>query len=355
MDQGLDDNKPQSTSYRETFRRHRKLLCIPIILGGLAAAFFLFGTGRTYKSTASVWVDTSPPAPSSLGASAMSEPPAAAEQTILSELLTTRAFAASVAKTAAGGKSVSGADAAALLGNAQIMGTVAGGQVLQISSSASSPTAAQDVLGAVVAQLRRYTDRLAAQHDQATVADGRAQVKAAETALATARGNVTTYQAQHPQVTQADPTYASLVAAENNATAQLAQANTALSQMASNVDGWSITVIDPPSRATTAPLRKTKMAEVILGGALGGLLVSFLAVVALTPAKKEVWEDELPIGGPLVPNVPPADPFFRAASPGVPTAPAQAAPAATAVGQPQLSLGNRRFQFRNSSPRTEEE
>ena len=59
------------------------------------------------------------------------------------------------------------------------------------------------------------------------------------------------------------------------------------------------------------------MAEVILGGAIGGLLVSFLAVVALTPAKKEVWEDELPIGNQLGPDVPPADPF-PAGVPGVP-------------------------------------
>ena len=95
-------------------------------------------------------------------------------------------------------------------------------------------------------------------------------------------------------------------------------------------------VIDPPSQASTTPLGKSKMVQVILGGALGGLLVSFLAVVALTPAKKEVWEDELPIGGPLFPDVPPADPF-PAGSPGVPTTPERSAPASAAVGRRRLA------------------
>jgi hypothetical protein len=82
----------------------------------------------------------------------------------------------------------------------------------------------------------------------------------------------------------------SFVAAQKNAVKQLAAANAALSQATGtgNAGGWSVRVIDPPSQASTTPLRKSKMAEVILGGVLGGLLVSFLAVVALTPAKKEV-------------------------------------------------------------------
>src|SRR5438045_993654 len=98
MDQGRDNGKPPSTSYRETFRRHRKLFCMPVILGALAAAFFLFAMGRTYTSTASLWVDTTPPLPSSAGAntSSLAEPPASAEQGVLTELLSTRAFAASV-------------------------------------------------------------------------------------------------------------------------------------------------------------------------------------------------------------------------------------------------------------------
>ena len=41
VEQAPDKSKPPSTSYRETYRRHRKLFFVPVILGALAAAFFL--------------------------------------------------------------------------------------------------------------------------------------------------------------------------------------------------------------------------------------------------------------------------------------------------------------------------
>ena len=343
MDHGLDKNKPPSTSYRETFRRHRKLLCLPMVLGALAAAFFLFGTGKTYKSTANLWVDTAPPVPSSVsanGGATLAEPPAAAEQGILSELLTTRSFAVSVVKAASRGKA--GEQAAALLGNGKVVAFATGPQVLQINYSASSPAVAQSVLAAIVTQLRVYTDRLAASHDQATAAYDRAQVKTAATALSSARSSVATYHAQHPGATAStDPTYASLVAAETNAATQLAQANTTLSQ-AKNSQGWSIQVTDAPGPGATTPLRKSKIGEVILAGVLGGVLVSFLAVVALTPGKKEAWEDELPIAGPLAPDVPSPDPL-RVVSPPPPAASAQSSSPPTAAPHRRLSLGNRGF------------
>ena len=43
MEQTPDkSNPPPSTSYRETFRRHRKLFLVPVVLGALAGAFFVF-------------------------------------------------------------------------------------------------------------------------------------------------------------------------------------------------------------------------------------------------------------------------------------------------------------------------
>jgi uncharacterized protein involved in exopolysaccharide biosynthesis len=347
------------TSYRETFRRHRKLFCIPVVLGTLAAAFFLFGMAKTYKSTASLWIDTTPPAQSSLASNSgpYVQPPATAEQGILNELLTTGSFTSLVVQHSSLGKSLGGGDvstkAAAALGAGQITSTVTGNQVLQITYSASSPDMAKSVLAAVVAELRDYTGRLTAQHDHAALAYDTQQVKIAEAAVATARTNVTNYQAHHPGASQTDPNYVSLVAAENNAVTQLAQANTALGQVTgTGNDAWSIQVIDPPRQATSATPRKSKMAEVILGGALGGALVSFLAVVALTPARKEVWEDELPTGGPFGPNVPPGD--SGAGSPRVPAL-AGSARSPAAAGQPRLSLGDRRFQFRSPSAPTEEQ
>lgn len=363
MDQGFDKGKPPSTSYRETFRRHRKLLCTPIVLGILGAAFFVFSTSSSYKSTASLWIDTTAPAPSSIGSNTgtpLAQPPSTAEQGILGELLTTRSFASAVASSSLLGKSAGSSaatsqNAVAALAGGQITENVAGNQVLQISYTAPSQAMAESVLGAVVTQLRDYTDRLSAQHNQAVLGYDRAQVKSAQTALAAARNSVSAYQAQHPGVNETDPNYASLVSGENNDATQLAQANTALSQVAgSNTSGWSIQVIDPASVATAATAKKSKMAEVIFAGALAGLLISFLAVVAMTPAKKEAWEDELPLGNPRRSDLPPADPF-RAAPPVVATPSAHSSPGTSALGERRLSLGHRRFQLRAQSAPTDEQ
>jgi uncharacterized protein involved in exopolysaccharide biosynthesis len=365
MEQGLDKSKPPSTSYRETYRRHRKLLIAPVILGALAAAFFLFGSGKTYKSTASLWIDTTPPVPSSIGASTSSaplaEPPATSEQGVLAELLTTQSFDSSIAETSLLGKSLGSVaaiqtKAPTLLGTGQVVSTIAGSQVLQISYSAASPAMAQSVLAAVVTQLRDYSNRLTAEHNQAAVGYDSEQVKAAENALATARSSVAAYQAQHPGANQSDPNYASLVAAENNAATQLAQANTALGQVTGSPDagGWSIAVLDPASQAQTTPPKKKKVVEVILAGAFGGVLISFLAVIALTPAKKEAWDDELSAGKAFAPDALPADPA-RASSSAASPAFAQSTPARPAVGQARLSVGYRRFHFRGPSAPLEEQ
>jgi hypothetical protein len=77
------------------------------------------------------------------------------------------------------------------------------------------------------------------------------------------------------------------------------------------------------------------------------LLISFLAVVALTPAKKEAWEDELPVGTPFVPDVPPADPL---------PFPMQSSTARSEAGQerPRLAVGGRIF-VRSASEPTEDQ
>jgi uncharacterized protein involved in exopolysaccharide biosynthesis len=339
MDQGLDKSKPLSPSYRETFRRHRKLFCIPMVLAALAAAFFLFGGTKTYKTTASLWVDTAPPLPSSISAANgdLAQPPASAAQAILNELLTTKAFAVSVGESSLHGKSAGSAPAtrahvARLLGQGKLVQAVPGAQVLQLSYSASSAAMAESVLAAIIEQLRSYINRSIASHHQAAVAYARDQAKAAETALATARSNVAAYQARYPQSGQQDRTYMSLVTAQKHAATQLARANTALGRVTgrSSVGSWAVKVIDPPTQAASTPLGKRKIAEVIVGGALAGLLVSFLGIVALTPTKKEEWEDELPTSRPFVPKeewddelltlrpfvpaVPPAGPFRAARS-----------------------------------------
>ena len=204
----------------------------------LAAAFFLFGMGKTYTSTASLWVDTAAPVPSSIGAdtgSALSEPPAATAQAILSELLTTRpslprsqTLVAWQIRRAARTRPKGMPSRCRGMGRSRRQSRA--GRCCRSAIRLRRQPWLRASFARVVTQLRDYTNRLTARHDQATVAYERQQAKAAETALAAARSNVTAYQERHLGATQADPNYASLVAAENNATTQLAQANTALSQ-----------------------------------------------------------------------------------------------------------------------------
>src|ERR1700733_15185778 len=183
MNQGLDNSRPVSPSYRGTFRRHRKLFCIPPILGALVAGFFLFGVSQSYKSTASLWIDAAPPVASTIGANTgapLAEPPSVAVQGILSELLMTRAFSSSVAETSLLGKSLGNsaaiqAHAEGQLGTGQIVQNVPGNEILDISYSSSSPAMAESVLRAVVTQLRNYTDRFTAQHNQAALAGDQGQ------------------------------------------------------------------------------------------------------------------------------------------------------------------------------------
>lgn len=340
-----DKSKPPSTSYRETFRRHRKLFCVPVILGAVAAAAVLFTSTKSYTSTASLWVDTAPPLASSVGAGVsppLTTPPAAAEQGILTELLTTDAFGAAVVKSSVLGKDLKTAAsvqaaASALLGSGQVVPAVAGEQILKLKYSGPSPAITQSMLGAIVAQLREYNDGLTAQHEQAAVAYDTKQVDIAKAAQQTARANVNAYLAQHPGATQSDPNLASLVAAQNTAVNQLGQANATLSQATGtrNEGGWTMQVVDPASPAASVALSKKKMFEVILGGAFGGLLVSFLVVVAITPAKKEIWEDELPIGRPAGPQISPTGPLNG-----------ESPPAAAATLGRRLVSGERRLTVR---------
>jgi uncharacterized protein involved in exopolysaccharide biosynthesis len=303
-----DDTRPPSTSYRETYRRHRMLFRIPVLLGAAVAALILFTTSATYKSTASLWVDTAAPVASSIGADGtptLSEPPASSEQGILTELLTTGSFADAVARSSVLGRELGSPGAiregaSKLLEHGQVVAAPAGGQILNVSYTGSSREIAESVLGGILTQLRNYNNSLSAQHSAAAIAYDRAQVALDEKALATANATLNTYAARHPDASKSDPNYLSLSSAQNTAVTQLGQANTTLNQVtgSSNSGGWTIRVLDAPSPASSLAPSKKKTVGVILGGALAGMLASFLAVVAMTPAKKEDWEDELPLGRP---------------------------------------------------------
>ena len=300
MAEAADKNKP--TSYRETFRRHRKLFCLPMLLGVLAAGYLAVQTGKTFTATTSIWVDTAPPVASSASSDSppLSSAPAAAEQGILTELLTTNDFAIEVAENSLLGKYLGSTasietNAASALEQQQVAGTISGQQVLKISYTGPTAEIAKSTVGAIAQQLRLFNNKLTGQHDQAAVTYDQQQVTQASKVLTAARNALSEYLAAHPNAGQSDPNFAAYSSSEANASNQLGEAQTNLNQAvgARASGGWTMQEIDQPSVFPVAKGKK-KIAEEVLGGLIGGALLSLLAVIALTPAKKDPWDDEFP-------------------------------------------------------------
>ncbi len=308
----------RSPSYRDTFRRHRKLLSVPMVIGAVLGGVFAFNGTKTFMSTTRLWVDTAPPAASTVGddGPVLSATPASAEQSVLTELLTTHAFAKAVAQNSLLGKYLKsggggGGTLSSLLGSPlntlgsalapiQVSTVTTGPQILQISYEGPTPAVAQSTLGALTKQLQEDSSGFTTQHNQAALAYDRAQVKVAAQAVAQARDQVSQYLKQNPGASaNTDPNLSVLTGAESAAATQLTQATTALNQASvSRGGGWAVEVVDAPGAATPVGGGKKKMIELILGGLLAGALISFLGSVALTPGRKEPWEDELPMGTP---------------------------------------------------------
>jgi uncharacterized protein involved in exopolysaccharide biosynthesis len=311
----------KSTSYRQTFREHRRLLSLPIVLAALVAAWAVLGSAKTYESTTSLWVDNPAPADSSLGTlNPALTPPAQQEQNVVTELLATRSFVLAVGHNSGLGRYVaahksSGFGPGALLSGlsgggsldeqiiaalsaSQVTTTVAGPQVLQISFVGPTPTVTASTLQALVSQLQSDSAAFIQQHSNSALAYYKAQVQAASQALVSARQQASAYVSQHRRATSGDPNYSALTTAEGVANTQLTQATQSYNEAASALygggGGSSLHVIDPAGVPTSPMSGKKKQLMGIAGGLFAGLLISFLGVIALTKRKpSEPWEDEL--------------------------------------------------------------
>ena len=80
--------------YLETFRRHRILFLLTIVVAVVLATWASLGEPALYRSSTSLWSDTPTGAATAFG----TPPPAAQEQTMLNELLTTQYFRTQVAR-----------------------------------------------------------------------------------------------------------------------------------------------------------------------------------------------------------------------------------------------------------------
>jgi hypothetical protein len=292
------------TAYRETFRKHRVLFCLPPLLGLIAAAVFAFGTPKKYQSSASLWVDNGPLAGSSLSSTS---DPATSEQTLLNELLATRRFDLAVGQgsslsryiSAQGGsrEQIAGNLATAVASGAA--SSTAGPQVLVLTFTGPSPSVAQSALQSLVAQLQSTVSHYGQTYGQTAQAYYQAQVKMATQALSRDTAAASAYKTAHPRATSANSqNYAALQAAEQTASSQLQSATSALSQATGEAAGGNgtsflVRVVDPPVIPTAPTSGKKKMLLVVVAGLLAGLLLSLSIIAVMTPSRDDRWDAEV--------------------------------------------------------------
>jgi hypothetical protein len=311
-------------AYRETFRRHRRLLSLPIILAVFIAGWAVLGSPKSYLSTADLWVDNPASTATSLGNENPTViPPAQQEQTLITELLSTRNFALAVAHhsqlahylahnsgdgwgpsglfSAIGGSGSTTSRILSSLGTSQVLTAVAGPQVLQVSYRGPTPTVAASTLKGIINQLTQQSAQFSATHEQDTVAYYSAQVQAAAKALATARAQVSAYLRAHPSASNTDQTLDALNASETVASGSVTRATQNLNQASGSgqagggSSGSVVQEIDQPTVPTGPVSGRKKELLAIIGGLFAGGLITFLGLVALTPGKRDT--DELAAEG----------------------------------------------------------
>jgi hypothetical protein len=312
----------ETSKYRDTFRRHRTLFSVPVVVSVAFAAWFAFGAARVYRSTASLWIDNGPAQASSLAdvptATASTDPelsnPAFIEQSILSELLGAPTFSLTVGNQSLLRRFVEsgsrgGFSPAVLLHrgggstdyqiarsiSAGVSSDVAGPQVLKLTYTGPTPAVAQSVLVSLI----RHLDGAAPISSTLAVTEQlffeQAQTEATR-AVANALASAEAYKKEHPSVSeQTDPIYAALLAAVRKTNRALSNSSVAVSS-ASRGQGGSkalMRVIDPPSLPAAATVSSRQMALGLLGGLFAGLLMTALAVVVATPDHQRRWDREL--------------------------------------------------------------
>ena len=318
--------------YASVFRRHRVLFSMPIVLALFLAVWTVLVTPKQYTSTASLWFDNAPPAPSAqTQADTTLRPPAAQQQLVLNELLATRGFRLSVGRGGPlteylAGHAPSGRGpmdlVAKLLGRStalddrvlsalgpkHVTSTVLGPQVLSISLRGPTPEVAVGTLTALMDQFNQQTDNGRQLHAQASVGYYKDVVAAASTAAATAQKNLDTYVAAHPAPSANDPTFTTLSQAAAAAATRLNDANNSLNQASVDAahiaDSATVRVLDPPVTPTgpTAGRKKATLLA-IFAGLFAGCVVSLLGVVALASrqaSRARKLDQEAVVAAPVV-------------------------------------------------------
>jgi uncharacterized protein involved in exopolysaccharide biosynthesis len=286
--------------YKDTFRQHRRLFLLPLLVGVVFALWVNLGAPAVYRSSTSLWSDTAGGSANDLTGA---PPPAAQEQTMLNELLQTQAFQKSVAEAGPLAdylrahpsqgwgpgvvmQKLRGAPTlddriATALSSKRVTSLVLGPHVLKVSYDGPTPQVSYDTLRALISQYEKQRDAL---RDDA-LNSYRDSVAAATKALSDAKTQVQTYLREHPGVSASDPGMVALQHAQRNALDQVAAATQGLTDAAnSSLDSTAGTlrVVDKPEVPTAAYGTHKKLLFGLIAGLFVGALVSGIAIYAIT-------------------------------------------------------------------------
>ncbi len=320
--------------FRQTFRKHRKLLIAPVVIASAIAAYFSFSAAPVYRSVAAVWVDNSPAVSSAMdgptsatsssataseidpGADGAGSPTttsaapngtAGLEGQVLYELLLSPQFDVQVGQgsllprflTGGGAPSSLADDEAAAELAPKIEAWATGPQVLQLSYDGPSAAVSRSVLQSVIKQMGAAGSAFGDTLGKTASSFYNTQLTAAQTELVGNEGSLASYAREHPGANSAnDATYRALAnevqLAESQEASVSAASNQANTEASSNAGSATIRVIDRPSLPAAPTTGLTSKLTGVIGGAFAGLVVSLVALVLLTPRGNTRWDADVP-------------------------------------------------------------
>jgi hypothetical protein len=292
---------PVRRAYRATFDKHRLLFCIAPVLGAVLAALVMFSKGSSYQASASLWIDNPPPLGSSLSSTSGSQAsatPSTQVQTLLTELLATRAFVFDVANgsqltTYLRASSPGDLDNAIMASvGPETSSTAAGPQVLTIDYKGPTAAVAQSVLQRLIVGLQSSASKYGDVYVASTLNYYKSQATSASATVKTTQNEIARYLREHPGANSTnDPAFSALIAASQAASTQLSQAETnrvqASGALRVGANSPIVKVVDKPTLPTATSVGKKKTLEAVVAGFVAGAFISLLAIVLMTPGTPE--------------------------------------------------------------------
>ncbi len=289
--------------YRATFRRHRLLFLLPVLLGMVFGLLVALGSPTLYRSNATLAIKSLDTASSQFGAL----PPAAQNQAMLTELLATRTFVDNVAvkspleeylkthtsmgwgpttllKRALKGPPSLEQRIAEALSPKHVTSTLPGSDLLEIGLEAPDPALARSTLRVLISEFLRERTRL--QSNALTAATG--SFTKARTQLTQAQTDLNTYSHSHPgSTTTTDPELKSLTNAVLQAVRGVRAAANVMNTASAAVSGGTglpatVSTFDKPRLPIGPTTGKKRVVELAIAGAFVGALLSFLGIVFLS-------------------------------------------------------------------------